>query len=275
MPNGFSTALLLGALAGALFAGAGEAALAADCPGHPDAIGTSRILTLGPAEHPRIGTLNYPESLDLADREVVLTFDDGPLGAHTKSVLDTLASECVKATFFVVGAMAAHAPDIVRRAYDEGHTVGTHTQSHPHLPKLAPAKAESEIERGIAAAQAALGPSRPLAPFFRAPYLQMTPALESFAASRGLAVWSVDVHAADWDKVAPAVVLARALDRLEHRRKGILLLHDIQARTAQALPALLHQLKARGFRIVHVVPRSAAGKGRSGEQAVSAQRRGP
>ena len=80
--------------------GAHTAALAADCPGHPDAIGTSRTLVVDPREHPRIGTMQYPETLPLRDHEVVLTFDDGPLPRNSNQVLQILAEQCVKATFF-------------------------------------------------------------------------------------------------------------------------------------------------------------------------------
>src|SRR6201985_3592720 len=85
------TALVLGIAAGSV------AASAADCPGHPDALGTSRTLVVDPREHPRIGTMQYLETLPLADHEVVLTFDDGPLPHNSNQVLDILAAECVKA----------------------------------------------------------------------------------------------------------------------------------------------------------------------------------
>src|SRR5215475_7571915 len=90
----------------------GAAALAAEpaCPGHPDALGTSRTLVVDPAEHGRIGTMQYRESLPLEDKEVVLTFDDGPIPPRTSAVLDILAANCVKATFFIVGQMATAHP---------------------------------------------------------------------------------------------------------------------------------------------------------------------
>jgi len=81
-------------------------ALAGECPGHPDALGTERIIAVDPAEHARIGAMQYRETLPLADKEVVLTFDDGPLPPYTARILQTLASECVKATFFMIGRQA-------------------------------------------------------------------------------------------------------------------------------------------------------------------------
>src|SRR5262249_56123117 len=104
---------------------------AADCPGNPDALGTSRVITVDPTEHRRIGAMQYPESLPLEDKEVVLTFDDGPIPPYTNRVLETLASECVKATFFMVGRQARAFPDMVRHVYNECHTIATHSPTPP------------------------------------------------------------------------------------------------------------------------------------------------
>jgi peptidoglycan-N-acetylglucosamine deacetylase len=113
----------------ALLAAGGAAA--AECPGNPDALGTSRTIVVDPVEHPRLGGMQYRESLPLADHEVVLTFDDNPLPPRTIHVLDTLASECVKATFFLVGKMATNYPGVVHKIAAAGHTIGTHSQTHP------------------------------------------------------------------------------------------------------------------------------------------------
>lgn len=228
--------------------------LAAGCEANPDAIGTSRVLSVDPRALHRIGSKQYPEVLPLQDHEVVLTFDDGPLPPYTESVLNTLASNCVKATFFIIGEMARHSPDLVRRAYDEGHTIGTHTQTHPNLSKLSSSHAKREIEDGIASVAAVLTASRRLAPFFRAPYLAVTPTLQNYLVSRGLMLWGIDFQADDWEKISPDEVVERALKAIEKKRKGVLLLHDIHSRTAAALPKLLTELKARGYKIVHVVP---------------------
>src|SRR5450631_723535 len=85
---------------------AASRASAADCPGHPDALGTFRTLVVDPREHPRIGTMQYPETLPLEDHEVVLTFDDGPLPRNSNRILEILAAQCVKATFFTIDRMA-------------------------------------------------------------------------------------------------------------------------------------------------------------------------
>ena len=230
-------------------------ARAADCPGNPDALGTSRVITVDPTEHRRIGAMQYPESLPLEDKEVVLTFDDGPIPPYTNRVLETLASECVKATFFMVGRQARAFPDMVRHVYNEGHTIATHSQNHPLIfTRLSVAAAEKEIDQGRESVAAALGDERALAPFFRFPGLGRSNAIEDYLAQQGIMTWSADFLADDWRHITAQQVLVRALDRLQRRGRGVLLLHDIQPRTALALPVLLKALKARGYRIVHVVP---------------------
>src|ERR1700720_3699936 len=159
------------------------AASAADCPGHPDALGTSRTLVVGPREHPRIGTMQYPETLPLEDHEVVLTFDDGPLPRNSNRILDILASHCVKATFFTIGRMAQSSPEGVRKLRDAGHTIGTHTQDHPsRMNRMSIERARQEIDDGIASVKAALGGDTALAPFFRIPGLMRAQGVEDYLA---------------------------------------------------------------------------------------------
>jgi peptidoglycan/xylan/chitin deacetylase (PgdA/CDA1 family) len=228
---------------------------AAECPGHPGALGVSRTIVLNPAEHPRLGTLQYDESLPLNDHEVVLSFDDGPLPPYTSRVLDTLAAECVKATFFLVGRMALGYPQVVRREYNEGHTIAGHSQNHPFtFAKMSVDDAAKEIEDGFASLQTVLGDPKAISPFFRIPGLLRQDSVEEYLAAHGYATWSLDFLADDWTHISAKEIIRRALQRIEARGRGILLLHDIQPATALALPTLLAELKARGYKIVHVVP---------------------
>jgi peptidoglycan/xylan/chitin deacetylase (PgdA/CDA1 family) len=254
MGSGLTRLAALAAVPLILCGGAFDAS-AVDCPGNPNALGTSRTIVVDPREHGRIGSMDYEESLPLRDREVVLTFDDGPLPPHTTRVLDILASQCVKMTYFVVGEMAKAFPDLVRRAYDEGHTIATHSMNHPiHFRAQSVERGNAQIDDGIAAVAAVLGDKDKLAPFFRFPGFGWTDAAHRHATERGLMVWGADVPADDWLLVGSHEVVRRALNRLEAKGKGILLLHDIHKRTVDALPILLDELKARGFRVVHVVP---------------------
>ena len=246
-----SAALCLGILALV----AAQQASAADCPGHPDALGTSRTLVVDPRQYPIIGTMQYAKTLPLADHEVVLTFDDGPLPKNSYQVLQILADQCVKATFFLVGEQAKANPEGVRKVRDGGHTVATHTQHHPSgMLRLPLDRAQKEIDDGIASVTAALADGTAPAPFFRIPGLSRNDGIEAYAESRGLQVWSADFPADDWHPISSQRVYDLAIRRLEAKGKGILLLHDIQARTVAALPRILQTLKARGYRIVHVVP---------------------
>jgi peptidoglycan/xylan/chitin deacetylase (PgdA/CDA1 family) len=243
-------------LAAAWFVLIAAQAQAAECPGNPNALGTSRTLVIDAKEHPRLGAMQYPETLPLADHEVVITFDDGPLPPHTNRILDILASECVKATYFLVGRMAQNFPDVVRHIHNAGHTIGTHSQNHPlTFNKMPIAQAEQQIDGGIASVSAALGDPAALSPFFRIPGLLRANAVEDYLASRSLVTWSAEIVADDWFKrITAKEIVKRALRRIEAKGRGILLLHDIHPTTVQALPVLLHELKARGYRIVHVVP---------------------
>ena len=249
------SAAVLSAVVGVTF-GAGSAARAQDCPGHPDAIGTSRVITINPGDYQRLGTLNYQQTLPLDDHEVVLTFDDGPISPYSNQVLDILASQCVKATYFLVGEMAKAYPAVVRRIRDEGHTIGTHSEDHPlRFDRISDEKVRWEIDAGIDNVSAALGDSGGLAPFFRIPGFGRTEVVEGELAARSLVVFSTDVVADDWHRhISPTQIIARAMSRLEAKGKGMLLLHDIHPWTVAALPGLLKALKDKGFRVVQVMP---------------------
>jgi len=245
-------ALIMCCMAGGI-ASAGEKT----CPGRPDAIGTSRTITVDPAILPRIGGIQYQNTLPLNDHEVVITFDDGPIPPYTTRILDILKDHCVKATYFLVGQMAHAYPRLVRRIYNEGHTVGTHSQSHPlAFASIGKARIAREVDNGIASVQAAVGDPRAVAPFFRIPGLARSKQVEAFLASQSLAVWSADEVADDWHHGITAEKIVRlAIRRIEARdHRGVLLLHDIHPATARALPALLKELKSRGYRIVQAVP---------------------
>ena len=228
----------------------------ANCPGHPNALGTSRVFALDPTKYPRVGRMQYPDSLPLNDKEVVLTFDDGPILPYSDQILDILASQCVKATYFLVGEMARAFPATVNRIYEEGHTIGTHSEDHPtRFGQLPVEKMRHEIDWGISDVSAALGDPKYLAPFFRIPGLARSDLVESELAARGLSVFSSDTDADDWHhRISGQQIIALAMRRLEARGKGILLLHDIHPATVAALPGLLKELKDKDFHIVQVVP---------------------
>jgi peptidoglycan/xylan/chitin deacetylase (PgdA/CDA1 family) len=231
-------------------------AAAADCPSK-DALGTSRILTVDAKTTPHVGLKSFPQTLPLADHEVVLTFDDGPHPPTTSKVLAALAQECVRATFFLIGLHASEHPDMVKRIAREGHTIGHHTWSHPFMARIPFDKAKAEIDRGISANEMALkgvSTTTPSTPFFRFPYFEGTPAELDLLQSRGIVVFGADLWASDWNEMTPEQELKLVTERLEAAGKGIILFHDPKARTAAIMPAFLRYLRENGYHVVHVVP---------------------
>jgi peptidoglycan/xylan/chitin deacetylase (PgdA/CDA1 family) len=241
----------------ALLAAASAPAFAGTCPGNPDAIGTSHTITVDPTVLPKIGTMQYSATLPLEDHEVVLTFDDGPLPPYTTRILDILAENCVKVDYFLVGEMAAFFPDTVRRTYNSGHVIGTHSLHHPlTFNRMDDAQLEKEVDGGIAAVDASLGDARAVAPFFRIPGLLRSKGADSYLAEKSLVVFSADEVADDWRRgITPKKIVALAMKRLDAKgHRGVLLLHDIHPATVLALPMLLKELKENGYKIVQAVP---------------------
>jgi peptidoglycan/xylan/chitin deacetylase (PgdA/CDA1 family) len=227
-------------------------AQSSSCRGNPTVLGTLRTIVLDP-RGVRVGTKQFPRSLALQPREVVLTFDDGPHPATTSMVLAALAHECVKATFFVIGREAQSHPELVRRIAAEGHTIAYHSMTHPITLATIPYQvAIDNIERGITAVDGALG--QPAAPFFRFPGFGSSPALLSYLEQRGFAVFGADLWASDWNLMTPSFELSLVMKRLEQAGGGILLFHDTQLQTARMLPSFLAALKAGDWKVVHVVP---------------------
>ena len=250
-----------GVLAGVMLmqAAVGPSAYATECPEKLDVLGTSRTIVVDPKEHTRVGTMQYAETLPLADHEIVLTFDDGPSSRYTDRVLAILAAECVKATFFMVGKMAQTFPAEARKVRADGHTVGTHSFSHPlTFNKMSEVEAGTEADKGIDAVAAALGGRDEVTPFFRVPGFLTSTTTEAALASRGLMTWSADIAADDWKRISGAEVAKRTIAAIEAKGRGILDLHDIHERTVEALPTILTELRLRGFKIVQIVPATAA-----------------
>lgn len=231
-------------------------ASAADCP-RANTLGTSRTLMVDPAATPRVGTKSFPQTLPLADKEVVLTFDDGPFPPTTTKVLAALAAECVKATFFLIGKHASVNAPLVKRMAAEGHTIGQHSWSHPYMKQIPYSVALQDIERGIAANEQALNghdTTTPSTPFFRFPYFESTPALLDVMQARGIAVFGADLWASDWNAMTPQQELALITGRLAEARKGIILFHDPKVQTAAMMPDFLRYLRVNGYRVVHIIP---------------------
>ena len=230
-----------------------EVAQVSQCAAPDQGLGVGRVVDIDTTGGPIYGGMTKFSRQDsfLGAKEVVLTFDDGPSPANTRSVLDTLDTFCTKATFFSVGKMAVAYPSTLREVLARGHTVGSHTWSHPmHLRKMKPEAAREEIERGFAAVAAAAG--QPIAPFFRFPGLADNQQLLSYLQSRGIGTFTVDVVSNDSFISSPERLIKTTLERVEQHQGGIILFHDLKPQTAKALPVILGELKARGYKVVHL-----------------------
>ncbi len=225
----------------------------------PGGMGLARIVEIDTTGGPGFGFEHFKQYDFLRDKEVVLTFDDGPWPGNTPAVLKALADECLKATFFEIGKHATWHPEITKQVIDAGMTVGTHSWSHKDLARNPYAKdleqAKQEIEMGNSAVHMAAAGGK-VAPFFRFPDLQHPPQLLSYLAERNITIFSTDIDSRDFKMHKPEDVIKSVMSQLEKHGKGIILMHDFHHNTAEALPELIRQLKAGGYKIVHMVPKS-------------------
>jgi peptidoglycan/xylan/chitin deacetylase (PgdA/CDA1 family) len=218
---------------------------------NPNALGVTRTVEIDTTGGPGFGFEHFKELDFLRDHEVVLTFDDGPWPENTPSVLKTLADECTTGIFFSIGKHATYYPEILKQVYAAGHTVGSHTWSHATLTnkKLTEDQRKEEIEKGVSAVKWALGGVSP-APFFRFPALQHPPEMVTYLGTRNIAMFSCDLDSFDFKARNAKQVIDVTFKKLEKLGKGIILMHDFHKHTAEALPELLHRLKAEGFKVV-------------------------
>jgi peptidoglycan/xylan/chitin deacetylase (PgdA/CDA1 family) len=226
----------------------------------PGGMGLSRVVEIDATGGPGFGFEHFKQYDFLRDKEVVLTFDDGPWPKSTAAVLKALTDECLKATFFEIGQHAMWHPEITKQVIEAGMTVGTHTWSHKDLARNPYAtvleQAEQEIEMGNSAVNMAAA-GAPVAPFFRFPDLQHAPQLLTYLGERNIAIFSTDIDSRDFKMHKPEQVIKSVMSQLEKRGKGILLMHDFHKNTAEALPELLRQLKGSGYKVVHMVSRQS------------------
>jgi peptidoglycan-N-acetylglucosamine deacetylase len=195
---------------------------------------------------------------------LALTFDDGPDPRWTPAILDILKREQVPATFFIIGKNGQAYPDLVRRIVNDGHELGNHTFTHPNLGEMPLSLTDLELNATQRLIESETGRSTVL---FRPPYFgdaeadkpqEVEPAI--VAQNLGYVMVGVRIDPNDWQlPVTPDQIVLRTLDRAIDKnpdtRGEVILLHDSggdRSATVAALPELIHQLKARGFRFVPV-----------------------
>src|SRR6476661_3476283 len=224
---------------------------------NPNALGVSRVVEIDTTGGPGFGFDHFKQFDFLTDKEVVLTFDDGPWPVNTPAVLKALADECTKGLFFSVGKHATYHPEILRQVLAQGHTVGAHTWSHVNLngKKMTEQMAKDEVEKGFSAVRFALGTNP--SPFFRFPQLEHNPQVMAYFGTRNVAMFSCDLDSFDFRKGAtPEKVVDTVMTKVDKLGKGIILMHDFQKSTAEALPELLRRLKAGGYKVVQIKART-------------------
>ena len=195
---------------------------------------------------------------------LALTFDDGPDPRWTPQILDILKQENVPATFFIIGKNGQAYPDLVRRIANEGHEIGNHSFTHPNLGEIPLSLTELELNATQRLIESEIGRSTVL---FRPPYFgdaeadkpqEVEPAI--VAQNLGYIMVGVRIDPDDWQMPVTADQIVqrtidRALDSNPETRGEVILLHDSggdRAATIEALPRLIHELRARGFRFVPV-----------------------
>ncbi|MBN9586647.1 MAG: oligosaccharide deacetylase [Afipia sp. 62-7] len=219
---------------------------------NPNALGVSRVVQIDTTGGPGFGFEHFKQLDFLRDKEVVLTFDDGPWPVNTPAVLKVLAEECTKAIFFPIGKHATYYPEILKHVAAEGHTIGSHTWSHANLnnKKLTDDQRKEEIEKGFSAVKWALG-SAP-SPLFRFPALQHPPAMVTYLGERNISIWSCDLDSFDFKARKAEKIVETIMTKLDKNGKGIILMHDFQKHTGEAMPELMKRLKAGGYKVVQV-----------------------
>ena len=220
---------------------------------NPDALGIGRVVEIDTTGGPGFGFEHFKQLDFLREKEVVLTFDDGPWPENTPSVLKTLANECTTGIFFSIGKHATYYPEILKQVAAAGHTIGTHTWSHATLTnkKLTEDQRKEEIEKGFSAVKWALGGVSP-SPFFRFPALQHPPEMVTYLGTRNIAMFSCDLDSFDFKARNAQQVIDVTMKKLDKQGKGIILMHDFHKHTAEALPALLRKLKEGGYKVVQM-----------------------
>jgi peptidoglycan/xylan/chitin deacetylase (PgdA/CDA1 family) len=179
---------------------------------------------------------------------IAMTFDDGPSATLTPKLLDLLAANHIKATFFVIGENVVEHPEIVARAAREGHEIGNHSWSHPNFGKMSDESVRRQLRQTDDAIKSATG-KRPT--LMRPPYGSITAREKRWIHDEfgyDIILWDVDPY--DWKRPGPAVVRNRILK--ETRPGSIVLSHDIHPGTIEAMPSTFEELEAKGFKFVTV-----------------------
>src|SRR5256885_3896222 len=224
-----------------LFASIGIATLSANDAVAPQSDGKAK--TAAPIEHGI--TFDW---IHVDGPYIAMTFDDGPSAKLTPKLLDLLAAHHIKATFFLIGQNVAQKPDIVAREVREGHEIANHSWSHPNLAKMSDDGVRDQLHKTEDAIRSASGNRLTL---LRPPYGSITARQKKWINQEfGYKIVLWDVDPLDWRRPGSNVVCNRIIKMA--RAGSIILAHDIHPGTIEAMPCVLSQLEAKGFKFVTV-----------------------
>lgn len=196
---------------------------------------------------------------DIPEKTVVLTFDDGPHHRNTGAILDVLKEHNVKGYFFAVGqnigeidgdsVTLSNKSKQLQRALSEGHVLANHSFTHSVLTKLSEEEQQLELANTNRLLKAVSGGDTH---YFRPPYGAKNDRLVQLSKDSGMRsiMWNVDSK--DWADPIPESIVARVMEELTEKKRGILLFHDIHRQTVQALPTLLDELHKEGYSVVTI-----------------------
>ncbi len=201
----------------------------------------------------RVGAVSASAESDLTalshgsreEKKIALTFDDGPHPRYTAEILALLAEYKVKATFFMIGTNVSHYPELARRVAKEGHEIGSHTFSHPHMLKITPSALLDEIDK----TERVFAENHiPKPTLFRPPegYRTKEQSLAVKNAGYTMVVWSIDTH--DWQSRPSTEIVNYVHENVQGG--DILLFHDYisgQNTTITALKQLIPKLLEDGY----------------------------
>ncbi len=200
-----------------------------------------------PTVPPAGAKIGYSQ-VNITEKVVAMTFDDGPHPTLTPKLLDILKARNIKCTFFVIGRSAKTYPNIIRRMIAEGHEVANHTWTHASLTSRSDAQIRTELQQSEDALVAAAN-YRPH--LIRPPYGAINTRIKQLMFSEfgySTIMWSVDPQ--DWRRPGVSVVTSRLVNGAHPG--AIMLAHDIHPPTIEAMPAMFDQLLAKGYQFVTV-----------------------
>jgi peptidoglycan/xylan/chitin deacetylase (PgdA/CDA1 family) len=190
---------------------------------------------------------------DTQEKQVILSFDDGP-HPLSKSVVSILDKVGVKAHFFQLGKSVQRYPEITQLIASRGHSIGNHSWDHPDFTTIS---FDEQVRQISDTNRIILNTIGWIDPFFRYPYGAKTSEMNEYLKDHSEAnfLWSIDSN--DWKKInsdrsirTNAQVIEETMNQLEQRGRGLVLFHDVHARTIELLPTFLSRLHSKGYKIV-------------------------